>query len=216
MTGDEPARIGDRIDRLRQLQPSVPVPAAPRPAPDAEISAWLADQAWSRTVPEQFQSARLDDVDDQVREAVAAWARSAVEHTARNLVVTGPVGVGKTHVALAAARVVVEAGARVEFWPVDQLLDQLRPDGDPAVGRAAYACAVLVLDDLGAERRTEWTAERIHQVVNDRWLHRRPIIATTNLAIPDLESHLGERTYSRLVDHATAVRLTGPDRRRTR
>jgi DNA replication protein DnaC len=101
-----------------------------------------------------------------------------------------------------------------------ELLDQIRPSGshpDAAMQRA-ISVPLLVLDDLGGERPTDWTLERLFVVVNRRWLEGRPIIASSNLAVDNgqgpLPDAIGARTYSRLVGDAVVVQMAGRDLRR--
>lgn len=114
----------------------------------------------------------------------------------------------------------------VDFWPVVELLDHLRPGGPPDALDRVMGVDVLILDDLGAERPTDWTFERLYALVNRRWLEELPTVATTNLPGsrrtaptghdgPTLDEVLGDRMFSRLVGGAVVVRLSGPDRRRT-
>ena len=58
---------------------------------------------------------------------------------------------------------------------------------------------LLHLDDLGAEKRTEWVLEQLYSIVNERWQEERSIVVTTNLAdVDELREQIGERTVSRL------------------
>lgn len=180
----------------------------------AENTLAMLDDRWQRIAPRRFQAATVADLDGAAAEAVAEWRRDPT----RNLVLLGAVGTGKTYVAAAVMRHCVQAGRSVAFWPVVELLDEMRPSGDGhAVARAAEV-EFLVLDDLGSERPTDWTAERMYALVNRRWLERRPIIATSNLSAVDgkgpLVDAIGPRMYSRLVHGAVVVQLAGPDRRR--
>ncbi len=149
----------------------------------------------------------------------------------RNLLTLGPVGVGKTRAAVAACRRShFSHGKAVEFVPVTEMLTTLRQEmnGGPGGNLARWMRVdLLILDDLGAERPTEWTAEQLYSLVNRRWLEELPTIATTNLPPTrksagdgyeghTLEEVLGDRMFSRLVGGAALVRLSGPDRRRTR
>jgi DNA replication protein DnaC len=59
---------------------------------------------------------------------------------------------------------------------------------------------LLHLDDLGAERRTEWVLEQLYSIVNERWQDQRSIIVTTNLGLDQLREQLGARTVSRLLE----------------
>jgi DNA replication protein DnaC len=141
-------------------------------------------------------------------------------------VLLGDVGTGKSHAAVAAVRPAFERGLEVRFLPVVELLDLLRPGGPEGVLYDLADVDRLVLDDIGMERATDWTMERMYALVNRRWLEGRPTIATSNLpgsrrTAPagydgvTLDGALGERTFSRLVGSSSVVvKLTGPDRRR--
>lgn len=170
----------------------------------------LLAQAWRRLMPARFADATVDDLSGDVATTVAAWRTDPT----RNLLLLGAVGTGKTHAAAAAARAAHDAGWGVLFLPVAELLDRLRPGGDPDLLDRCAACSLLVLDDLAVERPSDWTAERLYVLINRRWLDRRPTIATANLDRDALEAAVGPRIYSRLVHDALAVSLGGRDRRR--
>lgn len=186
----------------------------------AEIRAARAAAAgqenWRRIAPARFADATIETLIGRGRagEQIAEWSFGP---EGRNLIITGPVGTGKTWAALAAVRGFVEAGSDVRFWPTVELLDELRPGStETTTLEAACTCDVLVLDDLGVERPTDWVAERLYAIVNRRWMDNRVTVATTNAATSDeLAAHVGDRMRSRLVGSgAVVVRLTGPDRRK--
>lgn len=220
----------------RRVPPPSPVHAVPRPATLEEMleqdeyrrrSQW---SAWCERVPFRFQKARPSDLKDESKETRAQLTDWAEEPGGRNLLFIGPVGTGKTHAAVAAAGVrYFIHGDRVTFWPVVELLDALRPGGDDEPNDAmqsAINARLLLLDDLGAEKPSEWTAERLYAIVNRRWMDGAATIATSNLPAtqksapkdydgPTLDEALGPRMFSRLVGSgAVIVRLSGPDRRR--
>lgn len=177
---------------------------------------------WHRTIPARFHDAHLEEIPDAIRPELSGWA----EHPdGRNLVLVGPVGVGKTHAAVAAARRQFFAHAEIRFLPVVELLDLLRPGGPEGALYDLTDVDVLIVDDVGNERSTDWTAERLYALINRRWLEEVPTIATSNLAPtrstapdgyqgPTLEESLGARTFSRLIGGAVTLNLAGPDRRR--
>lgn len=183
---------------------------------DEPWRARMHEDRWRRAVPERFRVARTDDLeaDDPCRAELEEWA-SGAPGPSTNLVLLGPVGVGKTHAGVGALRICHEHGRTVQFAPIVEALDALRPGGPPDAFGRMCAVGVLMLDDLGAERPTDWTAERLYGIVNARWLHKRPIIVTTNVPPADLEASLDPRLYSRLVHDATPVRFDGTDRRRS-
>lgn len=208
-----------RLDGLQRIQPPPSFggfshPDAPTPSErrssDELARGLLAEHRWKATIPRRFLTAHLSTVGGDLQSKLREWAEL---EEPPNLVLTGPVGSGKSYAACAACRPRVEAGATLEFWPVVRLLDQLRPGREPDPYDAIVATDLLVLDDLGAERATEWTAERLYAIVNDRWLAERPTIATTNLTPPQLTAAVGERLASRLLGGATTARLAGHDRR---
>jgi DNA replication protein DnaC len=189
------------------------------PSMDDEVAATLEAaraEVWRRTIPSRFTWAQPADLPPEVADDVNDWA---LNPDGRNLLLFGPVGTGKTHAAVAAVRGPFDQGAEVRFTPVVELLDWLRPGGDydaHATMADLAGCDVLLLDDLGAERPTDWTAERLYALVNRRWLEQLPTVVTTNLEPEALQQAVGERLYSRLADAAVAVRLSGEDRRRHR
>lgn len=204
-----------RVEEVASRLTSVPIlsvpPRSESPEDAAIARAIIAQRRWASTIPPRFRAASLSDLAEPLRQIVLGWA---VASGPPNLVLTGPVGAGKTYAACAACRSKVEAGNTLEFWPVVRLLDHLRPgrdEGDPY--NQVVESDLLILDDLGAERASEWTAERLYAIVNDRWLTERTTIATTNLNPPQLISAVGERLASRLLGGATTARISGHDRR---
>lgn len=175
--------------------------------------AGMTQLRWEREIPGRFCWATPGDFPSTIAAQLLAWAESTGP---TNLVVLGPWGTGKTHAAVAAIRhAFFERHLQVKFSPIGELLDSLRPGEDDRLVMAdLMEVDRLIIDDLGTEKKSEWTAERIDMVVNRRWLEERPTIVTSNLAGPELESHVGGHCYSRLVGGALAIALTGDDRRR--
>lgn len=183
------------------------------------------EEDWAEAIAARFRAYRIETAPNRAAAGdVAAWCDGRPWETGRNLLLVGETGTGKTGLAVGALRRCLDAGASIRFAGVPTLLDALRPGGpdDPpgATERRARALAdvcrvaVLVLDDLAAERLTEWGAERLFVIVNRRYESRRPTIITTNQPAPGLEAAVGARTVSRLVEDADGVMVGGADRRR--
>lgn len=121
------------------------------------------------------------------------------------LVLAGPTGVGKTHLALAIAWEWFEDGFSVMFTRVDDLLDWLRQgyEDNSYNKRMEWLrrCSLLVLDDLGSEHAKEWAGEKIDRIVDWRYIDRSPLVITTNAKSEDL----APRVASRLYDHSCGV-----------
>lgn len=232
----EPQRpdLGAALTLLRTRHPSAdnPLPTYDDDRePMIDYLAMRRSQEWREAIPSRFVDASLDDLGHlppKLCDELAEWAASP---RGRNVLLWGSVGVGKTHAAVALARPAhFERSQDVLFRPVVELLDELRDEfgteGRGFAGAEARDVDLLVLDDVGGEKPTDWTAERLYAVINRRWLEERPIVATTNLPLtervvppgydgPVLEDVLGARTFSRLVGNGALVRrLSGPDRRR--
>lgn len=211
-----PERIGAQLARMEETLRHRPTTEALEPDGYDEWREKTLEEAraraWREAIPSRFLWASVDQFDDGVAAQLTEWG---AEPAGRNLLLLGPVGVGKSHAAVAAARLRFDRGAEVRFFPVVELLDMLRPGGPE---HALYDLAdleVLILDDLGSERPTEWTAERLYALVNRRWLEERPTICTSNLAPDALAEAVGPRVYSRLVGNGSVgVGLSGHDRRR--
>jgi DNA replication protein DnaC len=123
------------------------------------------------------------------------------------LVLSGPVGCGKTHLAAAIAHTFLNRGRLVIFSPVPELLDYLRRTFAPSnelpyhdLFDRLQQAELLVLDDLGAERSTAWASEKLFQLIDYRYLVRVPTIITTNGPLRGEAKGLDLRIHSRLHD----------------
>jgi len=138
----------------------------------------------------------------------------------RGFLIAGPVGTGKTHLACALGhRWIAEINKHL-FWlttafVLRRLRTAIQDDAlDPAYELGVFAdVPLLILDDLGAEARTEWGEEQLFELVNRRTLQDAPTIVTTNYRAEDLAKRIGERIVSRLRGACETVELLGEDRR---
>lgn len=163
-----------------------------------------------RQRPAAFADARMGDVDPDHRRIMLDWFTGP----ARTLIVAGRVGVGKSHAAYALANYAVEHSTDVAAWTVPDLLVDIAPEGDPSALRTARTAGLLLLDDLGVEKPSEWRVEQITALADARVRAGLRQIITTNAGYPELAERYGERVMSRLTGGAVAAKLTGPDRRR--
>ena len=169
---------------------------------------------WERRLPRKWATASLADLDEKQdpQGRVSKWWDS--DH--QNLLLQSPVaGVGKTHAAYAVGKHAVDHGAVVEAWPVIDLLEALRPEGE---GRAAFTNAVaadlLILDDIGKESPSPWTAQQLHALLDGRMVNGRRTVVTTNLTYASMVALYTDPIVSRLCDDAVIVKVEGTSRRK--
>jgi len=141
-----------------------------------------------------------------------AVARRYAEDPEGWLVMSGKVGSGKTHLAVAIVNARLAAGENaVIFAVVPDLLDHLRATFDPSLGitydkrfEEFRSAVLLVLDDLGTENTTPWAKEKLFQIINHRYNERLPTVITTNRRVNEID----ERIVSRMLDGSLSQALT--------
>jgi hypothetical protein len=146
-----------------------------------------------------FDREPIVSLDRALLRQVRAFTRSIEENleAGRGLWFDGPVGTGKTSLAILVAKAAKDAGRSYAVFPVPRLLAEIkrtfdRDASDSYMGFFKRLCTVdlLVLDDLGAEKQTEWVLEQLYSIVNERWQDRRSIVVTTNVPDSDPEAPL--------------------------
>jgi DNA replication protein DnaC len=172
-----------------------------------------ATEMTDRRIPPRFLKAAASHPD------VAAWCED-FGPSSSSLLILGPTGTGKSHQAFGAIRTIAAKGVTPGWHAATapSLFAALRPrEGTDSDGeyRKIAAVPLLLLDDLGAAKGSEWTEEILYRLINDRYEAMLPGLFTSNLLPGQLRSVLGDRVASRLAEMCQQVALRGPDRRRT-
>ena len=135
------------------------------------------------------------------------------------LTLNGPRGVGKSHLAIAMAWELVEQGHWVIYYQVEDMLRELQeiydhPEGMTIRERMAQMemCDVLILDDLGAHKPTDWAEATLDLLVDYRYLRGLPLVVATNAEEKNLAPRLADRLWD--VHLGQQVLMKAPSYRR--
>lgn len=137
-----------------------------------------------------------------------------------NLVLRGYVGRGKTHLSAAIANACIDRGLSVVYRRTDDLLDLIRvckfergQDSEDTIRTLDLLrdCDLLILDDFGAEPRTEFAVDELTRLIEERNLRNKSWVLNTNLEYGDIEKLYDARLMDRIDEKATVFRLDTPE-----
>lgn len=153
----------------------------------------------------------------RARKYVENWQKVKAENL--GLLLWGSVGTGKSFIAACIANALLEQSVPVLMTNFSKILNQM--GGMYSDERYQYIASfshylLLIIDDLGIERNTEYALEQVYAVIDERYKAGLPVIITTNLTMEELrqpEDVAHARIYSRVLEMCTPVQVTGEDRR---
>lgn len=174
------------------------------------------------STPKRYENAKWEDVPESLREEFKRMLE-----TGKGIYLYGPVGCGKTHICWAFKQKYddTQSYRYCRLWNVVDLMHEIKADFD----RDQYSKRrpeeeltdpenkrVLILDDMGAEKATDFVAETLYRIINHRYIHCLPTVITSNLSLQELADKIGERSTSRIVEMCEPIKLNGGDRRQTK
>ncbi len=166
----------------------------------------------------------LQGYDDKIEQAKSTLRQGD------GVFITGKPGTGKTHMAVGLMKfwfnglmpIAVESHYRAWplFVPAPELMFQLKSTFDRKSGPSETditqkysGASLLVLDDLGAERESEWARQVLYLILNRRYNEALPTIITSNLSLAEIAEQIDDRLASRIMEMGIAIELVGKDRR---
>jgi DNA replication protein DnaC len=168
-----------------------------------------------------FDRPPVTDIDRRIVEATRRFAEDIERHldAGRGLWFMGPVGTGKTTLAMLVSKAALRTGRSVAIYSLPRLLNEIRDTHRAERSHLELldrltAVDLLHIDDVGAERTTDWVLEELYSIVNARYEDQRSIVVTTNILDREaLCQQITERTVSRLTEMCDELPLLGEDHR---
>jgi DNA replication protein DnaC len=176
-------------------------------------------------IPERYRDVAFDrfpvtEIDPKVVAATRRYVSriDANLDAGRGLWFMGPVGTGKTTLAMLVTKAALDAGRSAARYSLPGLLSQIRKTFDTGSHNDLLSRLVAVdllhIDDIGAEQTTPWVLEELYAIINSRYEEQRAVVITTNIMDRDtLCQQITERTVSRLTEMCDELPLLGHDHR---
>lgn len=178
-----------------------------------------------------FESFRLDSYPDVVDSVLGVNQREHMKNIfeyckdyaenftadAQGIFMYGKTGLGKTHLSLAIANVVIDKGYDVYYGSVQSIMDKLEAERfgrlprEDSIKEDILNCDLLIIDDLGTEFSTQYTNAEIYNIINSRMLSSLPTIISTNLDMNGIAERYTQRVASRIMGNSTAAYFCGKD-----
>jgi DNA replication protein DnaC len=179
-------------------------------------------------IPKRFRGVSFDrhpiaDMDPALVREIRGYVRDlgANLDNGKGLWLFGDVGTGKTSLAMLVSKAALESGRSVAIYSLPRLLSDIKETYEDR-SETSYmqlferlvGVDLLHIDDLGAEKRTDWVLEQLYSIINERWQEQRSVVVTTNLIdVDELRDQIGPRTVSRLHEMCDLIPIMGRDRR---
>lgn len=153
---------------------------------------------------------------ERIKESCIRYATN-FNKKAKNLFFMGGTGLGKTHLSLAIANVVINKGYSVIYGTAQNILGDLQNENFGRLDNLRYReneildVDLLILDDLGTEFKSAYTVSCLYNIINTRLSAKLPTIISTNYGIDEIEKIYDQRTTSRIIGGYSTLMLTGND-----
>jgi len=166
-----------------------------------------------------FDNFKVTEKTQEMFNTCKKYADEFDKKNAMGILIGSRPGVGKTHLMAAITNQLIEQNMFVVFMPVPDLLQEFKNSyqnkdiSEEKLLHKLTHSALLILDDIGAEKTTDWTTDRLYTVINNRYINNKPMIFTTNCDLKELKNRLGERVVSRIMEVCEVLQVDAGDYR---
>jgi DNA replication protein DnaC len=180
----------------------------------------------SAVIPKRYRDASFErppatEIEPHVVAATRRFADRIGDEldAGRGLWFMGPVGTGKTTLAMLVSKAALKQGRSVAIYSLPRLLNEIRETHRADRSHVELldrltSVELLHIDDIGAERSNDWVLEELYSIVNARYEDQRSVVITTNILDREaLCAQITERTVSRLTEMCDELPVLGRDRR---
>ena len=184
----------------------------------------LEKRVTSSEIPQRYHGKTFEDyIETDSNKDALDCAKWILDNNEFGLLITGGCGCGKTMLSAIIANESIKRGRTVLFATVPDLLNNIKrkfnsESGTEDIVKSIKNVDVLVLDDFGVEKMTDWVAETLFTIINERYNNQRQTIITSNLTVQAMESNLngeysetGTRIISRIRSMCKRVEIKGKD-----
>ena len=183
------------------------------------VDAYLSSGLGKALLDQTFESFSLKYYGGKSRDDMADVLDTCLDYAnnfgaGANLLLTGGTGLGKTHLSSAIAQRVIDKGYTVIYESAQTVFDAFESVrfGRGNEDTSKYlTCDLLIIDDLGTEFSTQYTAAVLYQLLNQRLVNGKSVVLSTNLGGKELLKRYGERIYSRLLGSFDTCVFSGSD-----
>ena len=170
------------------------------------------DHVGKRFLTSTFDNFEQREGSEKALEISRAYADQFEKWEGNSIMIWGEYGNGKSHLAAAVGNELKSKGVIVVFQSVPELLGRIRStfgresrESESEIMSALLDCDLLILDDIGAEKVTDWVSDVLFRIIDGRYRKNMPILYTSNLKPSALHDKLGGRIYDRIMETSLPV-----------